>query len=323
MIKSSEKIVKFIQDSQKILLLTHENPDGDALGSMLGLWHVLTAVGKKVSPVCISDIPRAFQFLPNRGTISQDFLLGDYDLIAILDCGDLRRTGFSDRLKQFSVHRKRIINIDHHPKNDLHRLARFNLVSYESSSTSEIIYQLIKMMGLEINLSAATCLLCGLYTDTGAFQHSNTSPEVLKIASELLKKGAKLKDITQNITNGKTVAALKLWGLVLSRIENNDSLGLATSVITKKDLRACGATQADLAGAVNMISSIPNSHAAMLFYELPDGYIKASIRTEKNNIDVSALARLFGGGGLKKASGFTVRGRLAKTSNGWRIKCRE
>jgi len=312
MINSTEKIIQLIQEAEKILLITHEHPDGDALGGMLGLKMSLESLGKSTQSVCVDEIPRPFLFLPKRQSIAQDFLLGDYDLIMILDCGDLRRTGFGERLKQFFLYKKKIINIDHHPKNDLHKLARHNIVDFKSSSTSEIIYKLLTELDIEINSEIATCLLCGLYTDTGAFQHSNTTPEVLKIAACLLKNGARLKDITKNITNGKTVAALKLWGLVFSRIQKNDSLGLVTAIVTQKDLDTCNATNADLAGAVNMISSIPETRAAILFHELTDGSVKASIRTEKNDVDVSNLARIFGGGGLKKASGFTISGKLAK-----------
>lgn len=315
-----EKISSLFLKNSNILLITHENPDGDALGSMLGLREVLKNLGKNVHCVCSDTIPRPFLFLPGISLIKKDFFLGDYDLIAILDCGDLRRTGFSNRLKELSKHKNKIINIDHHPKNDLHRLAKINLINFEASSTSEIIYELIKEMKVELNYLAATCILCGIYTDTGFFQHSNTSSKVLQIASELLKRGARLKEITKNIANNKSIAALKLWGKVLSGIKRNKKFNLTTAVVTQKDMAECQATQTDLAGVVNMINSIPGSKAAILFYETSEGKIKASLRTESNVADVSALARIFGGGGLKKASGFTIEGKIQKTKNGWQIK---
>lgn len=316
---SLDKIISTIQAGSRILLLTHENPDGDGLGSILSLREVLSLLGKKADCVCVDPVSQPFGFLPFAKEIKKDFLLGDYDLIVILDCGDLRRTGFSHRLKELSRYKRKIINIDHHPKNDLHRISRLNLIDYQASSTSEILFRLFREMRIEINSKIATALLCGLYTDTGAFQHSNTSPEVLKIASELLKKGARLKEITRNITNGKSVAALRLWGIVLSRVQKNKRLGLVTSVITQKDLASCQASRVDLAGAVNFINSIPETRAAILFYELGDGRIKASLRTEKNDVDVSSLARIFGGGGLKKASGFTIEGKIVKNRTGWKI----
>ncbi len=315
-----EKISSLFLKSNNILLITHENPDGDALGSMLGLREVLKNLGKDIHCVCSDLIPRPFLFLPGIDLVKKDFFLGDYDLIAILDCGDLRRTGFSNRLKDLSKYKNKIVNIDHHPKNDLHRLAKLNLIDFEASSTSEIIYELLREMKVQLNHLAATCILCGIYTDTGFFQHSNTSAKVLNIASELLKRGARLKEITKNIANNKTIAALRLWGLVLSRIRRNQKYNLITAIVTQKDMEECGANQADLAGVVNMINSIPGSRAAILFYEMPDGNIKASLRTEDNNVDISALARIFGGGGLKKASGFTIEGKIQKTRNGWQIK---
>lgn len=313
-------ILPLINKAESVLIITHENPDGDALGSMLALGQIMEAMGKKSDHICIDPVPRAFEFLHNTQKIKKDFLCGDYDLIFILDCGDLRRTGFPDRLKEFSRHKKKIINIDHHPKNDLHKIARFNLVDYDCSSTSEIVFNLIRFLKINIDPKIATSLLCGIYTDTGAFQHSNTSVYVMEIASYLLKKGAKLKEITTNIANGKSVSALKLWGIVLSRANKNEEYGIVSSVITQKDITDCGATQSDLAGAVNVINSIPDSKAAILFYEMPDGLIKASVRTESNSIDVSQLARIFGGGGLKKASGFTIDGKIVKTIRGWKIR---
>ncbi|MCL5794971.1 MAG: DHH family phosphoesterase [Patescibacteria group bacterium] len=153
-----EKISSFFLKSNSILLITHENPDGDALGSMLGLREILKNLGKSVDCVCCDDVPRPFLFLPGINIIKKDFFLGDYDLIAILDCGDLRRTGFSNRLRELSRYKNKIINIDHHPKNDLHRLAKINLIDFEASSTSEIIYQLIQEMKAEFNYLAATCI---------------------------------------------------------------------------------------------------------------------------------------------------------------------
>lgn len=315
------KLIAKIGLSQNILVITHENPDGDALGSMIALSLVFKNLQKSADIVCASEIPTPFTFLPGTEQIKKDFLLGDYDLVFILDCGDFRRTGFSERLKNFSQrNRKKIINIDHHPKNDIHRYIGLNLVNYDVSSTSEIVYELMKGMEVKIDKEIATALLCGLYTDTGAFRHSNTSSRVLQIASDLLQHGARLKHITKNITNGKSVSTLKLWGVVLSRIKKNNRLGLVTSVITKEDLIVCQSTPQDLAGAVNLINSIPGTRAAILFAQVEDDKIKASIRTERNDIDISRLANIFDGGGLKKASGFTVSGRLTTDKKGgWKI----
>src|SRR3990167_3574357 len=314
------KVLTRIEKSENVLLLTHENPDGDALGSLLALSLSLEKIDKKAVPVCPDKIAKLFHFLPESQTIRQDFLLGDFDLIIILDCGDLRRTGFADRLKEFAKNKRKIINIDHHPKNDLHRISALNLVDYSASSTAEIIYKLINNLKIEIDSNIATALLCGIYTDTGAFKHSNTSTAVLDIASDLMRKGARLKKITENISNGRSVSALKLWGVALSRIQKNEKLGIVTSFITKDDLEKCSACADDLAGIVNMINAIPKTKAAILFSEVEDGKIKASLRTESERVDVSRLANIFGGGGLKKASGFTINGHLRLESGRWKIE---
>lgn len=316
----NNKIVSRIKKSENVLLLTHENPDGDALGSLLALTKILKKWNKKVDAVCTDHIPIPFLFLSGISEVKKDFLLGDYDLIIILDCGDLRRTGFAGRLKEFSKNKRKIINIDHHPKNDLHRIAALNIVDYRASSTSEIIYQMAIKMNAEIDSDIATCLLCGLYTDTGAFKHSNTTSRVLEISSELLRRGGRLKKITENISNGKTISALKLWGVALSRIQKNENLGLVSSFVTQDDIKNCSATTHDLAGVVNMINSIPETNAAILFSETEDGKIKASLRTESDRVDVSRLAKFFGGGGLKKASGFTIEGRLVLKEERWGIE---
>lgn len=319
----SQKLFEKIDHSNRFLILTHENPDGDALGSMLALSISLKQSGKYVDCVCASPTPQPFLFLPKVSKIKNNFFLGDYDLIFILDCGDLKRTGFADRIKYFARKKaKKVVNIDHHPKNDVHKISWFNLIDYRASSTSELIYLLLKdMQGTVIDKDIATCLFCGIYTDTGGFRHSNTTVRVLKTASELLHCGARLKLVTNNIVNGKSVSALKLWGLVLSRAKKDSRLGLITSVITKEDLKSCQASIADLAGAVNLINAVPETRAAILFSEPEDGKIKASIRTENNNIDVGKLANIFGGGGLKKAAGFTIAGKIIKDKTGnWQIK---
>lgn len=316
-----DKLINKIHSAERILLLTHENPDGDAMGSLLALYLALRSINKDVTPVCVDNIPQTFAFLPESEQIKDDFLVGDYSLIIILDCGDLRRTGFAERLKNYSLkNRKKIINIDHHPKNDVHRISWYNFIDYEASSTSELIYQLLDEMKIKIDQKIATSLLCGIYTDTGGFRHSNTSIKVFNLASKLMQCGARLKQITNNITNSKSLAALKILGLALSRIKKNPKIGLVTSVITKNDLQSLHATSSDLAGAVNLINSIPDTQAAILFSEIEDGKIKASIRTEQSGVDVSKIANIFGGGGLKKASGFTLQGKIiSEGQDGWRI----
>lgn len=314
-----DKVISKIKNYQNILLMIHEDPDGDTLAATVGMYLTMKNLNKNCAMVCKDPIPKPFLFLPEIELIQNDILFGDYEVIIIIDCGDLKRTGFAERLKKFSKVTKNLINIDHHPKNDLWKIANLNLVDQNASSASEIVWGLIKKIGTSITKEIVTSILTGIYTDTGGFRHSNTTPETLKICSELLNYGARLKEITKNVALNKSIASLKLWGVALSRIHKNEKMGIVSSVITRKDLQDCQATYYDLAGVVNLMNTIPDSKAAILFFETPEGQIRASLRTESDDADVSKIAKLFGGGGHKKAAGFTVAADLKFNNSEWEI----
>lgn len=317
-----EKIINLIKKYDNFLLVIHESPDGDTIATSLALQIALEKIGKNVTCVCKDNVPLPFVFLPNTKNIRHDFLVGDYDVIIVLDCGDLRRTGFPDRLKEFARHKKFLINIDHHPKNDLHKVANLNLIDESAAAVSEIVFNLTRLLHIDLDKDMSTCFLTSLYTDTGGFKHATTTPRSLEYAAIWLAHGAKLKTITKNISLNRSISSLKLWGIALSRIHKN-SFGLVTSVITRRDLELTKASDSDLSGVVNMINSIPGTKAAILLSETSDGRVKASLRTESEKIDVSKIAALFGGGGHKRASGFTIPGRLEKTGESWKIIDRE
>ncbi len=165
----------------------------------------------------------------------------------------------------------------------------------------------------------ATALLTGIYFDTGGFRHSNTSDEVLSIASELLKRGARLQKITENTDNTRSFSLFKLWGVALERLRLNKKYGISVSVITVDDINKAGATEEEVSGLVNLLNSAPESEVAMLLCESFDAKIKGSLRTESDKIDVSRIAKLFGGGGHKKAAGFTIDGRIKIVGNHWTV----
>jgi phosphoesterase RecJ-like protein len=299
--------------------MIHENPDGDTLGAASVMYQVLKKMGKDPAMVCRDTVPKPFLFLPEMDKVQSDMLFGDYEIIIVIDCGDMRRTGFPDRLKEFVRKKKVLINIDHHPKNDLHKIANINFTDTNVSSTSEIIWELLNKLEIEIDKNMATALLTGLYTDTGGFKHSNTTPKTLQISAELMRHGAKIKQITKNVSLNKSVSAMKLWGIALSRLHRHSVYKISSSVLTRKDLERCHATDDDISGVVNLINTIPDSRAAILFFETTDGKIRASIRTEDDETDVSRLAGIFGGGGHKKASGFTIDGKLHIENDNFKI----
>ncbi len=314
-----EKVIGKLKFYDQILLMIHENPDGDTLAAASAMFQTLKQLGKSPAMVCRDIVPRPFLFLPAIDQIQHDLLFGDFEIILVIDCGDLRRTGFAERLKDFARTKKKIlINIDHHPKNDLHKLASLNLVDQKASSTAEIIFDLLRKMEVIFDKNIATALLTGLYTDTGGFKHANTSARTLEIAAELMRAGGRIKTITQNVSLNKSISAMHLWGLALSRMRRN-TFGVVSSVITRVDLASCQASDEDVAGVVNLINSVPEARAAILFYETVDGKIRASLRTENEEVDVSRLAAIFGGGGHKRASGFTIDGHLKVNGSDWQI----
>ncbi|MBI4185862.1 bifunctional oligoribonuclease/PAP phosphatase NrnA [Candidatus Berkelbacteria bacterium] len=316
---TAETAAPLLRQAERVLILCHQHPDGDTLGGGLGLARMLQQLGKLVTVTCCDDIPRPFRFLPGIETVLRDCLLGSYDLIVIVDCGDLKRTGLADRIGEFRPLRSRILNIDHHQRNNLHKVAGTNYVDFDASSASELVFRLIEPLGVRLEPDMATCILAGLYNDTGGFKHSNTSPAVLEQAAVLLAADARLSEITDHMANFKSVPALKLWGVALTRLQYHESLAVVTSLITQADLDRCQAYLEDLAGCVNLINSVPKARAAILLAELPDGRIKGSLRTESSAVNVADLAGVFGGGGIRKAAGFSLSGRFAKFDDQWQI----
>ena len=318
---SINKFISHIKEEKNdnFLLIAHERPDGDTISAVLSLRSMILSYKKKVHPASSQGVPEVFRFLDGWNHIKEDFLTGDFQTIVLVDNGDLKRTGYMSRIIAAKKAGTTIVNIDHHPKNDIWKLANINIVDEKASSTCEIVYNIFEKADIKISHQVATALLTGIYTDTGGFQHATTTAKTLKIASELMSMGAKLKKISGNISNFKSISMLKLWGIVLNRMVSRSDLGLIYSVITRDDIKKCRAKEEDLAGVVNLIATIPEERASLLLYELPNGKIKGSLRTENNEVDVSQIASLFGGGGHKRASGFEIDGRLRQTKDGWEV----
>lgn len=306
--KASE-VASFVRTHDKYLILVHHCPDGDAIASSVALGLVLQSLHKSFDIVCADAVPPQFAFLPGTRQFKQDFLLGDYEVIITVDCGDSRRTGFSSRLKDL-IRKKRMVllNVDHHPKNDLHGLATYNFVDSQAPSTTYLVYQLINCLGVTLNHKLATCLLTGLYTDTGGFKHPNTTAETLSFASTLLAQGARLKDITHHLSQLAPIPRLKLWGLALSRLAHHPDFDIVSTYITEDDIALSGATSKDVAGVAALVATIPSS-VSVIMVQLDDS-IQVRMRTKRRDVDVSKLAVYLGGGGQKKSAGFSVAGKI-------------
>lgn len=187
-------------------------------------------------------------------------------------------------------------------------------------ATAVLVYRLVVQLGVRLDYKLATCLLTGLYTDTGGFKHPNTTPETLTLASELLSHGARLKDITYNIAQLSTVPRLKLWGIALSRIQHHKQLDIISTFLSYKDLHKIGATEQDIAGIASLITTIP-AKIAVLIVQLPNRQIQVRMRTKNKSIVLDRLASYLGGGGQRKSAGFALRGTiLFKPDNRFAIK---
>lgn len=304
--ENEQKILEFkrkIEKASKILIVTHKNPDGDAIGSSLALRAAIRILGREVEVVDIDGVPERYTFLPYSFKISDGFYPQDFDMAIIVDCGGWSRTGFFEDDELNIDWPEELVVVDHHHIQNL--TPGLHIIDAKASSAAQLVYYIIKQWGIGINKDIATCLMAGLSSDTGSFKHSNTTAEVFEIASELMSKGANLSKITQNIYLGKSIPRLKLWGRTLDKIKQDRELGLIFSVVTDEDLEECGADISDLDGVINLMNTIPGMKATMLLSEKEEGF-KGSLRTEHPDIDVSELAAILGGGGHIKAAGFNL-----------------
>lgn len=304
-----EKIAQFIQESKSVLILSHKNPDGDALGASLGLGLGLEKLGKQVSCFSVSELPAVFGFLPGRHLFvsAVDFI--SYDLVVLVDCAAFARTGIENvygLLASFD----RLLIIDHHPQGlpeDFETRAVW--IDPSQCSSAVMVYELWQKLGVEIDKEIATCLLTGIFTDTGGFQHSNTDQRALEAAAELMKKGPRIDRLAKNIFQSKSLPAIKLWGKALERLKTDPATGMAVSYVSREDIEEAGAKQEDLAGLVSLINTVSDAKFSLLLTESDDHKLKGSLRSEEyNGVDVSQIAQQLGGGGHKLASGFELEG---------------
>lgn len=307
-----------LERTKRAVLVCHRKPDGDALGATLGLSLALQARGVAVQGVCVDEVPSQFRFLPGADTFRQNVDLDGVDLLVMLDCGADEMSGLpmADLSKQAPL-----VDIDHHPKQGFPPSPRLAVYDQQASSAAEIVYELLHFGDWPITRDVATCLLTGIVFDTSAFQNSNTTPRTLQVAAQLLRSGARLKEIIKQSFYSSSIPKLRLWGTAMARIEQNaKAAGVVSTVLTHEDIAECGATKDDVEGLANFLNAIPGVPALMVLTETKFGEIKGSLRTRNDQIDVSVLAALLGGGGHRQASGFSLPGHLVRAADdSWRV----
>ena len=302
-----DEVVQELQDADKLLLTTHENPDGDALGSLLGMHELLTELGKdSVMFMAAYEFPLPHEY---RGMHFEDVINAPPDdvserVVVFLDCGNIDRMPV-DFLRTDGSH---IVNIDHHHDNT--RFGTVNLVVPHASCTAEIVWELAHELGVELTPRMAEALYIGLVTDTGKFQYSNTSAKAHRMAAELIEAGAGPHEVSRQIYENLPYARLQLLARALSSVTRYDDGAITLTNLTKDDYAASGAVESDSEGVVDHLRSVEGTKVAVLVRELLAedrvGVCKVSLRATDGQVDVSRIARAHGGGGHRQAAGFST-----------------
>lgn len=306
--RTAKQIFDRIHDSNKILLVPHQKPDGDTLGALTALVEYLEKIGKPYAAFCATDISPTLSFLPHIEVVSEDPAIWkdtDIDTIIVFDSGDLGYAGVADHMKKITQ-RVHIINIDHHNTNQF--FGDHNLVRLDASSTAEIMFDFFNQHGVDITPNMATSLLTGIINDTGNFSNAATTANAVDVSGKLIAKGAKQKVIIKHLFQDQSIGGLKLWGELLKRLEKHPFLDIVYTYVHQHDIDNHGVTEKEIEGVANFLNNLNEGRARMILKELPDGKVKGSFRTTHDHVDVSAFAGLFGGGGHQKAAGFTVEG---------------
>ena len=313
---------KRIKKAHNILLVTHLRPDGDALSSVCAMIDLMETCNKKYIAFCQDEPAQNFSFIPHIEKIVFDKKkinnILDFDLIITLDCGSMQRTGLTVEINELIVNRKGhfIIEFDHHPGVD--DFSDLEIRKPEAAATTEILYDFLKVNKIKITKNMANCILTGILTDTSNFLYPSTSKKTIDIASETLIYGAKFPQITKETHYNKNLSSMKLWGVALKKIRINKKYNFAFSVLTKQDMGDVESNENIFDAIAGFLGNLHKVKGVMFLRE-EDGHIKGSLRSSHPNIDISKLAKVLGGGGHPKASGFLIEGQIIYVKNIWKI----
>ncbi|MGE5614535.1 MAG: DHH family phosphoesterase [Bacillota bacterium] len=299
------RIASELKVSRSVVILPHEAADGDAIGSSLALAFILSRMGKKVKVMMEEEIPYIYDFLPGKefcGAASDEKC--SFDLAMALDCGDMERLGSR---KEIFACTPKTVNIDHHLTNT--QFADLNYVDTASSATGEIIYELMKLLGQELDKDIAECLYVAISTDTGGFRYGNTTPLTHRIAADLLETGIDVAGISQKVFDITSSGKVKLMGAAIQSLELLEDGRIAIMSVSGETIMNTGASEADSDGIINTARNIRGVEVAAMLRQTDKDGIKVNLRSN-SYVDVSAIAGRYSGGGHKCAAGFTTGGSL-------------
>ena len=297
------KIISKIKESNKIAIMSHIMPDGDNVGSSLALYNALKKLGKDVHFILDDNIPKVYRFLKDSDEVERPGQYEHFDAVIALDCGDANRLGKS----RLYLENNFVINIDHHISND--EFGNLNMVDSNASATGEIVYQIIKILGVPMDTEISECLYIAIVTDTGQFQYSNTTAITHQIAGDLINNGVNVSLMFERIYQNSSKEKVMLMKTALDTLEfyHNDSISCIT--LTLKQMEEINAIEVDSDGIINLARDIECVEAAIFLKELEQGKIKVGLRSKKV-VDMAAVALRFGGGGHVRAAGCTLHGTI-------------
>lgn len=300
--RSRDRVIRLIQSSRNIWVGIHIRPDGDALGSLLGLSLALEQTGHRVASLSADPVPDNYRFLPGVERVSSKPPAWKADLGIVVDCDGISRLG---GLAPDFESLPSLIDIDHHDTD--HAFGDARLIDSAAGATGEIVYQVLQGLEVQPDADIGTCLYTAILTDTGRFCYANTTDQSLRIASEMVAAGAAPDRIARRIYEERSMEATHLLGVALSRLSADLQGQVVSSVLTQKDFRETGAAPGDTEGIIDHLRAIGGPRVALLLVQPNHDGVRVSMRSD-GSVDVSEIALGFGGGGHMMAAGCTVSG---------------
>jgi bifunctional oligoribonuclease and PAP phosphatase NrnA len=298
-----QQVLEIIRSRDRFAITSHVRPDGDALGSELALLLTLESIGKKAEVINRDAIPERYRTLPGaEGVRITDRLEETYGAVFVLECGSLDRTGLEGFDSQF------VVNIDHHHSTGAY--ASVNWIDEDACAVGEMIYRIVKALGVSMTPEIATNIYTAIVTDTGSFQFACTTAETFRMAADLAESGADVAGIARNVFYSNPITKVNSMMVMLNRMTLECGGRVVWTAVTREDMIRHNCMEDDVEGLVNFPLTISSVDVAVFLRELEDGTFRVSLRS-KNSIDVCDIAREFGGGGHRNASGCTLAGPLS------------
>jgi phosphoesterase RecJ-like protein len=299
-----EDVARLIRSKKTFVLTTHVNPDGDGLGAESALYVALKRLGKKVYVVNHDLLPPRYSFLPFATAYRQSDKIPPHDVCIVMDAGDFTRIREGVQRDELGV----LVNIDHHYSNNYY--GDYNLVMPKVAATGEVVYRLIRQLKVKIDKRIAESIYVSLVTDTGGFRNSNTTPEALRLAAELMEYGADGYEVNRKIFSGISKEAMELNRISLGKIKLYDAGQIGTMTLSRSDFKKTGAVDDDTENLINQIGKIDTVKISAFLKERADGKIKLSLRSGDEKVNVAKIAKYFQGGGHTYAAGAVLIGPL-------------